>query len=199
MADTERQSRVGLILAHEKHMAHQLALLVIDKPSPPFWMTFVPMFLIFYTQKFKEYARDVEAFMAGYIQPKQHALQAAFAEENVDLDALTGAAGCMPDQARAPYRRFLRILIDHYARLLASPGRTIEEMYRHGYEQENLYLLFCDNLDAAEEEYNLALLPQIDDDRDHVLRVIHKINASAATIRRQQCACFFLRTSPESD
>ncbi len=184
-----------IILAHEKHMAHQLALLVIDKPNPPFWMTFVPMFLIFYTQKFKEYARDVDSFVVGYLQPKEHALQAALKvlsrSLSLDLDALTQKAGHMPDQAKAPYRRYMSILVDHYVRLLSSPGGTIEEMYRRGYERKTGFQRFCDRLNAAEEEYNLALLPQIDDDQDHVLAVIRKINASAAEVRRRQFETIF--------
>lgn len=184
-----------IILAHEKHMAHQLALLVIDKPNPPFWMTFVPMFLIFYTQKFKEYARDVDSFVVGYLQPKEHALQAAMTvlsrSLSLDLDVLTQKAGHMPDQAKAPYRRYMSILVDHYVRLLSSPGGTIEEMYRRGYERKIGFQRFCDRLNAAEEEYNLALLPQIDDDQDHVLTVIRKINASAVEVRRQQFETIF--------
>ena len=42
------------ILDHEKKMAHEVALGVLEKPKPPLWMIFVPVFFVFFAQKMRQ-------------------------------------------------------------------------------------------------------------------------------------------------
>ena len=52
MTDTLARKK-QIILDHEKQLAQNLALGVLDKPKPPLWMIFVPIFFVFFAQKMK--------------------------------------------------------------------------------------------------------------------------------------------------
>lgn len=100
MAQQSMDEKKGHILDHEKKMARLLALMVLEKPEPPFWASFIPMIFVFYAQKLKDYAQSLDDFVDNYLVSRRHALEAAVTAkiENSSVDAgqLLEMAGDMP-------------------------------------------------------------------------------------------------------
>lgn len=194
MTDLSREEKIRLIREHESVMAHKLALLVLDRPNPPFWMTFVPMFLVFLNQKFRQYENDLKTFAGSYLESREHAVMvlsrrrdnAHDAQAWPFLDKLD-----MPDGARKLYVRYVGLLADHYACLLHGDGACIDDLTRQAYADRSLFENFCHNLNIVESELNLSLLPQINEEKDILLHVVQKMNDGIARLRSEEVERIF--------
>lgn len=200
MTALARQEKLRLIRDHERKLAHSLALLVMDKPSPPFWMTFVPMFLVFLTQKFRQYESDVRNFTNSYLESREHAIVVATQDRDgvcVPAEAWAFMDGLeMPGRSRDIYERYVRLLAGHYAAILEAGGACLDEMTRLGYAGRSDFERFCTELNAVERELNLSLLPQINEDRDILLDVVGRMNDGVARLRRLEAERIFADREP---
>lgn len=191
IADHKKQQ----ILDHESQLAHKLALQILDKPKPPIWMIFVPIFFVFFVQKMNQYKSGLAEFVENYLKSRRHALEIALkAEETAkpaDLDALMEKVGNIPDQARPLFMEWMTVLVDHYRLLLTSKGNTHAQLVRSGYQNKTNYLLFCNCLNKAENAYSKALLPQMDGDNQDLRHVIEKIDICVANLRRKDADKIF--------
>lgn len=178
------------ILDHERKMAHEVALGVLEKPKPPLWMIFVPVFFVFFAQKMGQYKSGLASFAENYLKMRHRALEACleFSKEEDDArgEKLINAVGPIPEEAREPFERWMRLLAEHYDRLLQARGEDLAAMIRHGYGSRTNYLLFCNNLNKAENAYNLALLPKMQGERDDLLYVIEKMHTCVTNLRRKE-------------
>lgn len=193
MTDLSREEKIRLIRDHERKMAHSLAILVMDRPNPPFWMTFVPMFLVFLTQKFRQYESDVKNFADSYLESREHAMA---------ILSHQGGAGCdhawsfldkldMPDNARCIYTKYVGMLADHYASLLQCDGCCIDELTRQAYADRSGFEIFCDALNAVESDLNFSLLPQINEEKDLLHHIVQQMNDGIARLRREEADRIF--------
>lgn len=184
-----------LILEHEKELAAQLSNLVIDKPKPPLWMIFIPIFFVFFAQKMSQYKKSRENFVENHLKSRRIALEAAMEAEETgipaDVEAIVGKVGRIPAEARPSYAEWMTTLIDHYRLLLSARGGSLPELVRSGYGSKTNYLLFCNCLNKAENAFSLALLPAMDGDSQDLRHVIQKMNASLTTLRRQSADTIF--------
>jgi len=183
------------ILEHESVLAHQLAAQVLDKPKPPIWMIFVPIFFVFFVQKMNQYKSGLKDFVENYLKSRRLAVEAALEAEETgiptDLPKLTETLGNIPDQARPLFAAWMEVLIDHYRLLLASQGNSHAALVRAGYRNKTNFLLFCNNLNKAENAYSLALLPKLDGDNKDLHHVIEKIDACVTNLRRHDADTIF--------
>jgi cytochrome P450 len=183
-----------LILDHERRMANELATRVLDKPKPPLWMIFVPVFFVFFAQKMKDYAAGLKDFVENYLASRERALEAAMEARQtgqpLNPDAMASAVD-LPDHARPQYAAWMELLVEHYDALLASPGSSLAAMTRSAYRTKTAYLLFCNTLNKIENAFNLALLPEIHGDAQDLRHVIDKMNREITELRRRDADTFF--------
>lgn len=184
-----------LILEHEKELAAQLSALVIDKPKPPLWMIFIPVFFVFFAQKMSQYKKSRENFVENHLKSRRIALEAAMEAEETgtpaDVSGILEKAGSIPAEARPRYAEWMTALVDHYRLLLSARGGSLPELVRSGYGSKTNYLLFCNCLNKAENAFSLALLPAMEGDSQDLLHVIRKMNESLTMLRRQSADTIF--------
>jgi hypothetical protein len=184
-----------LILDHESQLAHKLALQILDKPKPPIWMIFVPIFFVFFVQKMNQYKSGLAEFVENYLKSRRHAMEAALKAKETggppDLDALMEKVGNIPEQARPLFMAWMVLLVGHYSLLLASKGNTHAALVRGGYQSKTNYLLFCKTLNKAENAYSTALLPDMDGDSQDLRHVIEKIDICVTNLRREEADKIF--------
>jgi len=184
-----------LILDHEKMLAQQLARQVLDKPKPPLWMIFVPIFFVFFVQKMNQYKSGLDDFVENHLRSRRRALEDAMkAEETgteVDMEDLLKKAGNIPQQAQPLFTQWMATLIDHYRLLLASSGSSHSALVRNAYRNKTNYLLFYNTLNKAENAYNTALLPEMQGDSQDIRHVIQKMDLCVTELRRQDADAIF--------
>jgi hypothetical protein len=183
------------ILDHESQLARQLAMQVLEKPKPPIWMIFVPIFFVFFVQKMNQYKSGLTEFVDNYIKARRHALEAALEAEETgnpaNVAGLVDNVGNIPEQAKPFFADWMAVLVDHYRLLLTSQGNSHSTLVRAGYHNKTNYLLFCNCLNKAENAYNMALLPEMDGDNQDLHHVIKKIDACVTNLRRQDADAIF--------
>jgi hypothetical protein len=67
-----------------------------------------------------------------------------------------------------------RLLIEHYRTLLTAPGDSLAAMVRAEFKTKTDYLLVRNSLNAAENAFNLTLVPEIHDDSQDVMHIVRK-------------------------
>jgi len=177
-------------------MAHHLALMVLEKPEPPFWASFIPAVFVFYAQKLKQYSSGLDEFADNYLSFRRDALEAAVAakmtDSTVDVGKLLEKAGGMTETARPFYLKWITLLTNHYLLLLNSRGTCHEELVRNGYADKGAYLAICDDFIDAERAFNLALLPGVAGDAQDIYKVVQKMNTAIADLSYHEADMIFL-------
>lgn len=195
MTGLSMEEKKGIIIEYEKKRARLLALMVLDKPEPPFWASFIPMVFVFYAQKLKQYSQGLDDFVDNYLVSRRHAMEAAVAsrvtDSSVDARQLLKTAGDMPPPAQPLYLEWLNLLIAHYQVLLDAEGDSHEDLARGGYKNKKSYLSAWTSLNDAEHAFNMALLPNVDGDSEDILDVIRKMNAGIVHLRNQDAEAIF--------
>lgn len=190
---TEEKKRI--ILGQETKMARQLASIVLEKPEPPFWASFIPMVFVFYAHKLKQYSSGLDEFAHNYLVLRKDALESAIAAKianaAVDVDKLFNNAGDMPPPAKHHYLRWIALLTDHYLLLLNSDGNCHATLVRSGYDNKTAYLSFCACFIEAEQEFNLALLPGIEGEAQDLFEVVQKMNMGIANLTYHEADMIF--------
>jgi hypothetical protein len=177
-------------------MAKALAAAVMDKPKPPLWMIFVPVFFVFFAQRMKQYKSGFADFVENYLLMRSRALDSCLefsaTEENARMEKLLNfVIEHIPQQARAPFLHWMHILTEHYQILLQAHGRDMQAMIRYGYRSKTDYLLFCNTLNKAEDEYSMALLPRLEGTPEDLLLIIQKMNDCVTDLRRKEADRIF--------
>lgn len=174
------EEKKQIIFDHEAKMARQLALMILEKPEPPFWASFIPMVFVFYAQKLKQYSSGLNDFADNYLSSRRDAIEAAIFAKTKDSvvngEKLLEKAGGMPPPAKPLYLKWITLLTNHYLLLLDSQGDCHEELARNGYKNKTNYLSICGCCIEAERAFNLALLPGIDGEAQDIIEVVQKMN-----------------------
>lgn len=178
------------VLEYEESLAHTLARQVVDKPVPPIWMILIPIFFVFHASKIKEYSKGLKDFAEHYLISRRRALDTAYQSvlHNADpaIDTLMKQADAIPEEARTLYQQWITLLIQHYRNVLVAPGTSVQGRIRSHYRNKSSYLLFNNQLVAAENAFNKALLPEIDGDQQDVLYIADKLQQSSVELRRKE-------------
>lgn len=184
-----------LILDHETIMAEQLGVRVLDKPKPPLWMIFIPIFFVFFAQKMHQYRRGREEFVRNYLISRRRALDAALValETNapIDVPAIVALAADIPDTARPAYTAWVTALAEHFQRILQARGANYADLVRTAYASKTNYLLFCNQLNQLEHAFTLAVVPRVQGDDADVHAVIHTMHEAVTALRRDQANILF--------
>jgi hypothetical protein len=192
---SDSADKQSLIMDHERKMAGDLALCVLEKPKPPLWMIFVPVFFVFFAQKMKQYSSAREDFVDNYLKPRRLALEAARSAREtgtpLDVDALLEKAGNVPGNARALFVEWMRALAEHYGTLLDARGTTAQALIRSGYRTKTDYLLQCNVLNKAENAFSQSLVGNIEGDGQDIAGVVSRMNACVIDLRRREADAIF--------
>jgi len=183
-----------LIQAYERGFAARLASQVLTKPRLNAWMIFIPFIFIFYFQDFSKYKKQRKAFIDNWMLSRKRMLNesvdALDEDRNPDVDGLCEVAD-LPEKAKKPYGRLLRVLADHYTGLLRAEAEDYPALVRSFYRgKKGDYLYFINQLLEAEKALNKALAPQLKKTNPEVGQTISKIETQADRIRRQEIEDF---------
>lgn len=193
MSTNTRKTR--LIADYERDMAGRLALRVLDKPKPPLWMIFVPVFFVFFAQKMRHYSKAREDFVENYVKPRGLALDAAHdaIETGTPLEPsrILEKAGAIPEHSSRLFADWMTALTDHYRTLLDARGDTAQALIRSGYRSKTEYLLACNVLNRTENAFNESLMTKIEGDSQEIRSVVARMHESVADLRRQEADAIF--------
>lgn len=183
------EEKKELVLDHEEALAKQMALRVLDKPSPPIWMIFIPVFFVFFAQKMNQYKKGLKDFADNYMISRRWAVDAArdavASGEEIAIDEILSRVKDLPEAARPTYRQWLQLQAEHYRQLLAAQGNSYPALVRAGYRNKANYLLLCDRLGKAEDALNRALLPGMEGQHQDVRQIIEAMAQASMQLRRQ--------------
>jgi hypothetical protein len=190
------EEKKELILDTETAVAKRLAVKVFDKPTPPIWMIFIPVFFVFFATKMKEYKTGLKAFSENYLISRRWALEVAEEavagnHQELRIEPILEKIKDIPEEAKPSYRSWFLLLAEHYRLLLSQSGQDLPGLIRAGYRNRANFLLFCDRLGKAERTLNLALLPNIEGEEKEVGRVVEAMAQGIAEIRRQEMETIF--------
>ena len=182
------------ILAEERRIAHRVASQVIDKPKLGIWMILIPIFFVFYFWQLRRYADGRRTFAEKFLITRQRALdeawQACEADRGPDVEPLVRATD-VPAPLHAEYRRWVIPLTDHYRDLIRAHGSSYDALIRSVYKNRTNYLLFLNQLNQVEREFNAALKPHLDPGTENINSIIKLMEESTAAIRRERAEEIF--------
>lgn len=179
-----------VLIEYERAMARKLALDIFDRPRPQIWMILVPIFLVFFMQKVREYSSGLDDFVDNYMRPRlaalDHAAQLLTAGNNVQGDRMQEMLSQVPENARPLFVDWMDMLTEHYQSLLQADGDDAGTFIRAAYRTKTDYLLWCNALNRVENSYNLALMPDIAGEQEDVGCIVRRMHDSLVRLRRQE-------------
>lgn len=184
------EERKQLILDQETAIAKQLARRVLERPTPPIWMIFIPIFFVFHAWRIKQYGASLKTFADNHLQVRRRALDVAASalisgHPPVQAEGLS-SANDLPPQGQAPYRSFLILLIEHYTRLLSCRGSSATTLLRNAYGNADALARALAGLAAAEQELRLALIKNLDGDQRQLHQVVDNIATQLAALTGEE-------------
>ncbi len=195
MKSDETGRKAEYILDQETTIARQLALHVIEKPTPHVWMIFIPIFFVFYFWKLKQYESGLKDFADNHLVQRKKTLAAVEAathqELPVDIDSLINGMTEMPQNTCDLYVAWITLLVEHFQLLLASEGDNYSDLVRSGYRDKLTYQQFCRRINTAETAFNSSLLPTIIGDNSDLTQVTEVINEGLVHLREIEVEAIF--------
>ncbi len=182
------------ILGYEQRFAYRLADSVIEKPGLSIWMILIPIILVFHIYRHQRYVDGKNAFAQNYLVTRERALVEAFesaaAGRAARTDDIVEKAG-IPPETRFAYADWVCELVGHYADLLGSDGRNLEEMVRSVFRSRTNYQLFLRRLGEKEHRFHDALRPSIEKTAPEAAQVIERMEAGAIRLRKEHAEAVF--------
>jgi len=195
MQTTALLDRQQLILDQETAVANKLARLVMERPTPPIWMIFIPIFFVFHAWRIKQYGSSLKGFAESHLQSRRVALDAAgqafTSGHPADLDDILSRASDLPAQGPDPYRRLMTLLLEHYQRLLSARSTTYPGLLRQAYgDGADLRQDFA-GLVEAEQQLRLALIATLEGDRQQLQTVVDNIGRQLSILKEEEVSQAF--------
>ena len=183
-----------LILRYEEKFADSVAVSVIDKPKLSTWMILIPILFIYYFYRLKKFADGRKEFARHFILTRKRSLEEAAASlesgGKPDVEALVNMSSA-PGPTHADYREWLKVLLDHYRYLLRSKGDSFETLIRSAYKTRTNYLLFINQLNRVERQFNAALKPSLKETTEEVNNIVTAIEKRCEELWRKDAEKFF--------
>ncbi|MDD5397556.1 MAG: NF038143 family protein [Dehalococcoidia bacterium] len=158
------------ILTEEREMAKAVATDVTGTMALGVWdFVLPPLFAI----NLLKHHRSKEAFTLNFMFTKKLALEAAGNMQQFGLTKINSLAevekktlsilsadqkGVYSEKVRLKQMQEIRLLIDHYQKLLVSEGKTYNDMVKTAYVDRESFDAFLHRLSSAEKEVNRAAL-----------------------------------------
>jgi hypothetical protein len=188
------QAKRELIFKAEEAFAFALAKEVIEKPHISVWMILIPIIFVFHIYRHKKYVEGCNQFADNYLVSRERALDEAVtaleAGRKPDIQALVQKSSS-PSKTANPYAQWMRFLTEHYLDLLKSQGNTIEELIRATYKKRNNYLLFLNQLNNVEKQFDAALKPFLYETTQGVDQIVQRMEKTAEALRREMAQNIF--------
>ena len=162
------KKKFGAILSHEQSLARSVAAAVIRSKPLSVWEVLIPIIFILMFMKSRE---EREVFVQNLMFTKKMALEAAYKKiqdqcsveevmapiEEQTLELVTTAPnGIYSELIRREQLAEIRLLIDHYGRLLKSQGEDFQTLTTRAYPTFSSYVRFLEQLEAAEARVTAA-------------------------------------------
>jgi len=174
------------IYNYERFIGSSVALRVIKSKPIGVWEFLIPIVFILHFMRNKQ---SRELFIQNYMFTKRHALDAAFKMLKKGLrreDIIAGiedktralltapeTQGIYSDTIRQQQMKEIEFLFDHYHKLLGAGGEDYDALVRNSYGSRPNYLIFHEQLTAAEKEVSDAARQTLGSkaDGDALLRI----------------------------
>ena len=162
------KKKYGAILTHEISLARSVAVSVIRSKPLSVWEVLIPIIFILMFMKTRE---EREVFVQNLMFTKKMALEAALkmtrdqqpveeamvpVEEQTQELVATAPDGIYSEQIRKEQLNEVRLLIDHYSRLLDAEGKDFRSLLVSAYPTHSGYSRFLKQLEAAEAQVTAA-------------------------------------------
>lgn len=194
----EPTSKQEIIARHERRFAVEITEKVLEKPELSVWMILIPFLFIIFMQRQQKFKQLGDAFFRGIMYTKNHALEAAsqivagtptqFVEKELSVMIRKNS------DAEAPLQELykaqlaeIRLLTDHYQRLLHTQAIDYNSMVREAYRPEE-FQLFLVELAQRERLVNEAAAA-LNSAQDMTWQdVIKKLEEETVLRRKQEAA-----------
>ena len=191
---TSIYDKKDLILKHEETFADAVALAVIDRPQLNIWMILIPVIFVYHFYRLKKFADGRKDFAKNFIITRKRALEEALSSVTSggkpDMDGLARMSS-VPEKIYGAYKKWLRVLWDHYQDLLRAKGDTFEALVRSSYKNRTNYLLFFNHLNRVERRFNTALKPHLYESTEGVDGIVTAIESISEQLRRKEAERIF--------
>jgi len=182
------------ILLQERRLATFVAGHVIEKPELSVWMILIPIIFLHFFYRLNKVANGRKEFVHNFLITRQRALEAALegleTGQTPDPDQLCRMSSS-PEATYREYAAWLRVLLQHYEKLLQAEGDSVDELIRSVYQTRADYLLFLHQLHRAERQFDAALTPHLDASLTDVTTIIKTMEHQSDVYRRQQAEEIF--------
>lgn len=162
------KKKFSVILAHEQSLARSVAATVIRPKPLSVWEVLIPIIFILMFMKSRE---EREVFVQNLMFTKKMALEAAMQiirdrrsveevmipiEEQTRELLSTAPDGLYSEQIRREQLKEVRLLVDHYCRLLNAEGQDFKSLAANAYPTFDSYSRFLQQLGATEAQVTAA-------------------------------------------
>ena len=190
------KKKFNAILAHEHHLARSVAAAVIRTKQLSVWEVLIPIIFILMFMKSRE---EREVFVQNLMFTKKMALEAAFEmirdgrsieevvariDEQTQELVTKAPDGIYSEQIRREQLKEMRLLIDHYVRLLKAEGADFKTLLTSVYPTFTGYSRFLKQLAAAEAQVTAAATQTLGSRTD--TRTLAKIETAVDGLRRRE-------------
>ena len=198
---TAIDKRYEAVLYHEQSWAKAVSFTAMRAKPLTVWEVLIPIFIIFNHMRLKG-AREV--FAQNLLFTKKLALDAALAmtkngqiksqamshlEEKTKGLLASVKDGIYSEPIRQKQLEEIRLLIDHYCRLLQAEGDDYATLVAHSYDNLSQYKSFLEELKGAEGEVNRAAVKTLGSQAD--TETLSRIETASHSMRLESAQKIF--------
>jgi hypothetical protein len=166
---SDLKKKFNHIYNYERSIGNSVALRVIKSQPIGVWEFMIPIVFILHFMRNKQ---SRELFIQNYMFTKRHALDAAFKMLKKGLsreEVISGVEdktralltapetqGIYSDTIRQQQMNEIKLLFDHYGKLLGAGGQDYDALVRNAYGNRSNYIIFHEQLTSAEKKVSDA-------------------------------------------
>ncbi|MFC1940551.1 NF038143 family protein [Chloroflexota bacterium] len=199
---TVLDTKYDSILAWEKRLAKAVAARVVKIPQLTVWAFMIPFIFIL---NFFRYKRGSATFSLNFLFTKKLALEGALdiakkgeQQQDVIMRIEEKTASILAPDTRGVYSSGIRqkqmseikLLLEHYLKLLEAEGKTFESMVRNAYKNAEQYKAFLRELARAEKAVNQEALQAVGKDKA-ARKMVSEMEKTANSIRASEAENIF--------
>ncbi|MFC2040795.1 NF038143 family protein [Chloroflexota bacterium] len=199
---TVLDTKYDSILAWEKRLAKAVAARVVKIPQLTVWAFMIPFIFIL---NFFRYKRSSTIFSLNFLFTKKLALEGALdiakkgeQKQDVIVRIEEKTASILAADTRGVYSSGIRqkqmseikLLLEHYLKLLEAEGKTFESMVRNAYKNAEQYKVFMRELARAEKAVNQEALQAVGKDKA-ARKMVSEMEKTANSIRASEVENIF--------
>ena len=165
-----KEHKIKLIMEEEYSLAREVALGIIIKKPLKAWLYMIPgMFIIDFLRRGKE----IKRYSDHYIFPRKLALEAIHDDaESKNIDEIMSthersisnrliALELFSEELKNMYITLVKLIIDHYQRLIKADGDTFADLVNDAYKVRAQYDSFMEHLSSLERDIDNAITQRL--------------------------------------